>query len=258
MTNLIIASFKEEAEAMEASRKLKELESIGDITIYEMAIIKKNADGKAVVLEAEVDTTEGLRAMSGMAIGTLIGALAGPVGAVVGMLTGTVTGMVLEEDHYGFSEDFRSKAINLLQLGTVAVVAEIDEDNEIFVDSTFAPLGATITRTDVDYEYDERADEEMENLEEEIADERAKFKSATVAEKSGIQRKIAELKAKRKNRIAELKEKVKEAASVVKTSVKERKVARLRNSIEKHQRKIAALEKKLQAVLEKEQKEVEH
>ena len=256
MTNLIIASFKQEAEAIEASQKIKELELIGDITIYEMTIIKKNADGEAVALEA--DTTDGLGTLSGMAIGTLIGVLGGPVGVAIGMLTGTLAGAVLDEDQYGFSEEFRSRAINQLQPGTVAIIAEMDEDNEIFVDSTLAPLGGSITRTDVDYEYEEQSDEEMEELEEEIADERAKIKSATVAERASIRQKINELKEKRKNRITGLKEKVKETASGFKTSVKELKVSRLRNSIEKHQRKIAALENKLQTVLGKEQKEVEH
>lgn len=85
MTNLIIATFKEEAEAIEASQKLHELDSIGDITIYEMVIVKKNANGEAQVLQA--DTTEGLSTLSGMAIGSLIGALAGPVGFVAGMFT---------------------------------------------------------------------------------------------------------------------------------------------------------------------------
>src|SRR5580658_5897495 len=107
MTNLIIAAFKEEAEAIEASQKLNELESIGDITIYEMVVIKKNEDGQTAVLQA--DTDEGVRTLSGMAVGTLIGALAGPVGVVVGMFTGTLAGMAAEEDHYGFTEDFTSK-----------------------------------------------------------------------------------------------------------------------------------------------------
>src|SRR5258708_40336727 len=98
MANLIIASFNQEAEAIEASHKLNELESIGDISIYEMVIIKKNADGKGVVLQA--DTDEGLRTLSGMAIGTLVGTLAGPVGVVIGMFTGTLAGAAMEDDHY--------------------------------------------------------------------------------------------------------------------------------------------------------------
>jgi uncharacterized membrane protein len=254
MTNLIIAKFQQEAEAIEASHKLNDLESIGDITIFEMVIIKKNADGEAVVLQA--DTNEGLRTLSGMAVGTLIGALAGPVGVAAGMLTGTLTGAVLEEDHSDLSEELISKAMGQLEPGMAAIVAEIDEDDEIFVDSSLTPLGATLTRTDVDYEYDEYSDEEIEEFDEEIATERAKIKTAAVAEKSAIQEKIAQLKEKRKGRIADFKKKVKEATSSVKASVKDRKVSKLRDKIEKHQKKIAALEKKLQSALGKDVKEV--
>ena len=257
MTNLIIASFNEEAEAIEASHKLNELETIGDITIYGMALVKKPAQGDAVVLQAD-DSTEGLRTLSGAAIGALIGTLAGPVGALIGMLTGTLAGEVSEDDHYGFTEEFMAKATSQLQPGSTAVIAEIDEDNDIFVDSSLTPLGATLVRTDVDYEYDEQSDEEMEEFEEDIADERAKIKSANAAEKSKIQKKIAKLKEKRKDRIAELKEKVEEAASKVKTSVKDGKISKIRNNIEKHQKKIAALEAKLQKVLGKDQTEVAH
>jgi uncharacterized membrane protein len=258
MTNLLIASFKQEAEAIEASHKLNELESIGDITIYEMVVIQKNAAGEAAVLEA--DTNEGVRTLSGMAIGTLIGSLAGPVGVVAGMFTGTLAGMAAEEDHYGFTEDFTAKVLAQLQPGETAVVAEIDEDNEVFVDGSLTPLGATLTRTDVDYEYDEYSDEEMDEFDEEIAAERAKVKSATEAEKSKIRKKIADLKEKRKERIAELKEKVAAVAANVKTAVKGQKASKLRDKIEKHQQKIAALEKKLQKALGKEpkEKEVEH
>lgn len=258
MTNLLIASFQQEAEALEASNKLNELETIGDITVYEMVVIKKNADGETEVLQ--VDTNEGVRTVSGMAIGALIGSLAGPVGLVAGMFTGTLVGIAAEEDHYGFTEDFTSKLVAQLQPGETAVIAEIDEDDEVFVDSSLKPLGATLTRTDVDYEYDEYSDDEMDELDEEIATERAKIKSATDAEKSRIRKDIAHLKEERKERIADLKEKVKEVAANVKAAVKGQRTTKLRNKIEKHQKKIAALELKLQKALGKEpkEKEVEH
>lgn len=250
MANLIIASFKQETTGIEGLQKLNELESIGDITIYETVLLKKNADGGIVVLQS--DTTEGASTLSGMAIGTLIGSLAGPVGAVAGMLTGTLTGSVVEMEHYGFADDFVSKVAEDLPSESVAIIAEIDEDDPIFIDSTFTPLGATLTRTDVDYEYDKYSDEEMEELDEEIGAKRAKLKAATIDEKAKFQEKIALLKEKRKEKIAEFKEKVKEAAADVKASGKDRKISRIRNKIEKHQKKIVDLEKKLQAILEKE------
>lgn len=41
MTNLIVISFKNEAQAIETSHKLMELESSGDITFYEKVILRK-------------------------------------------------------------------------------------------------------------------------------------------------------------------------------------------------------------------------
>jgi uncharacterized membrane protein len=249
MTNLIIAAFKEEAEAIEASQKLNELESIGDITIFELVVVKKNADGETVVLQS--DTTEGLTTISGMAIGTLIGALAGPVGLVAGMFTGTVAGAALETEKYGFADDFISSAAGQLQPGMAAIIAEIEESDPVFVNSSLTPLGAVLTRSDVDYEYDKHSDEEIEELDEEVAAARAKLKSATDKEKNKIQQKIAKLKEERKEKIGEFKEKVKDAMADVKASAKDRKIEKLRGKIEKHQQKIADLEKQLQAVVEK-------
>src|ERR1700743_2043849 len=151
MTNLLIATFSGEAEAMEASQKLNELESIGDITIFERVVLKKNADGKTVVLQA--DTTEGQTTVSGMAVGAVIGSLAGPVGLVAGMFTGTLAGAVVESDNFGFAEDFVSGAADQLKPGMAAIVAELEESDVVFVDSSITPLGATLKRSDVDYEY---------------------------------------------------------------------------------------------------------
>src|SRR5262249_55933894 len=117
MTNLIVISFTNETQAIEASHKLLELESFGDISVYEKVILKKNSDGDTSVIET--DTTEGLRVLSGMALGTLVGAVAGPVGMLIGMMTGTLTGGVLEAGYVDFSDDFTSKVTVRLQPGTV-------------------------------------------------------------------------------------------------------------------------------------------
>jgi uncharacterized membrane protein len=247
MANLIIASFHQEAAAMEASQKLHDLESIGDITIYELVILQKNETGETKVLQA--DTTEGATTLSGMAIGTLIGALAGPVGMAVGMLGGTLTGAAVESDDYGFAEDFIAGAADQLRPGMTAIVAEVDEDDPVFIDSSLAPLEGTVTRSNVDYEYTKYSDEEIDELDEEIADTRAKLKAAAAEKKDKFQQKIDKLKEKRKDRIAELKDKVKEAVSDIKTTARERKIQKLRNKIEKHHKKIAQLEKDLQAVV---------
>lgn len=246
MTNLVILSFADEKRAIDASHKLSDLESFGDITVYEKVFVKKDADGKVTLLQT--DSTEGLRVFSGMAIGTLIGALAGPVGMLAGMFAGTLTGAALETDYYDFSTDFVSKSTSRLQPGTVAIVAEIDEDSPAFIDNAVTPLKGTVTRSDVDYAYSEFVNDQVDEIDEEIAAERAMLKSAADAEKSKIQKRINQLKEKRKEKIAEIKEKQKALIAKVGTVVKEDRKSKLKNRINKHQARIAALEGRIKAI----------
>ena len=243
MTNLIVISFKNESQAIDASHKLIELESLGDITVYEKVILKKDAAGKSTAIQS--DTSEGLRTLSGAALGSLIGAIAGPVGMLAGMIAGTLTGATLESNYYDFAEDFKSKVLNRVQPGTVAIIAEVYEDSPDFVDNAVAPFSATIFRSDVDYVYDEYVDDQIEELDEEIAAERARIKSAADSEKSKILDKIERLKEKRQQRIADFKSKQKTIIAKIKLSKEEEKKSRLMNRISKHQTKIAALEEKL-------------
>jgi uncharacterized membrane protein len=243
MTNLIVMSFPNEAQAIAASHKLIELESFGDISIYEKGMIKKNAYGDMSVLQS--DTTEGLRTFSGMALGTVVGALGGPVGMMIGMLTGSLTGAILDVDHSDFSEDFVSKASNHLHPGSVAIIAEISEDDPSILDSVFAEYGANITRSDVDYAHDDYEDEQVAEFDKEIADERANIKSAATSEKAKIQEKIAKLKEKRRQRIASLKARHKSGVANFKLNMKDAKESRLNKRILEHQTKINELEEKL-------------
>ena len=144
MTNLIVLSFTDEAKAIQASHKLTELESFGDISIFEKVIIKKGANGEFTYLQSE--TSDGLRMVSGMALGTLVGAIGGPVGMLVGMLSGTAIGAVVEADYIDFSEDVVRKVTDRLKVGDVAILAEISEDSPAFVDGVVTPLGGNIFR----------------------------------------------------------------------------------------------------------------
>src|SRR6266498_1826166 len=172
MTSLIVASFANEAQAVKGSHKLQELESFGDISIFEQVIVKKDSNGQITFLQD--DTSDGLRTVGGMGIGTLVGAIAGPVGAVVGMMVGTLTGAVVDADRMDFEDDFGLKVTEHLQPGTVAIIAEIAEDGPAFVDTSLEPLGATIFRTDADDAYDYYEDDQLDEFDESIDAERAK------------------------------------------------------------------------------------
>ena len=244
MTNLVVGSFNDEAQAIAASHRLIELESYGDITVYEKVIIKKDVFGKTSVIQS--DTSDGVRTLSGMTIGSLVGAFAGPVGLLVGMLTGTLVGAFAESDYFDFSDDFGAKVKDRLQPGTVAIMAEVYEDTPDFIDNAFDSLGVTtVFRSDVDYVYDDYIDEQVEESDEAIAAERAKIKSATSAEKTKIQQKIDDLKDKRGKRIAQLKEKHEANRERHQASRKDARRERLEKRISRHQTRIAELEEKV-------------
>lgn len=232
MTNLIVLSFTNEAKAIEASHKLTELESFGDISIYEKVIVKKGANGEFTSLQSE--TSDGLRMVSGMAIGTLVGAIGGPVGMLVGMLSGTAIGAVVEADYMDFSEDVVRKVTDRLKVGDVAILAEISEDSPAFVDGVVTPLGGNIFRSNVDDVYDDYQDEQVKEFDKEITEERKQFKAAMTEDKAKIKKRIDQLKEKRRQRIDALKEKA-----------KNRKKARFAHAINKEQAKISELKKGL-------------
>ena len=194
MTNLIVLSFPDEARAIQASHKLTELESFGDISVFEKAIIKKGADGEYTSLQSE--STDGLRLVSGMALGTLIGAIGGPVGMMVGMLSGTAIGAIVETDYVDFSKDFVNRVSDRLKVGDVAILAEVSEDSPAFVDGVVAPLGGNIFRSDVDNVYDDYEDDQVKEFDKEISEDRKQFKAAVQEDKEKIKKRIEQLKEK--------------------------------------------------------------
>ncbi|NIG54117.1 DUF1269 domain-containing protein [Chitinophaga sp. Cy-1792] len=244
MTNIIIATFPQESQAVAALKRFTQLESIGDITIYESALVKKNANGETSLLETD-STTEGVRALSGMALGTLIGAFAGPVGILAGMLVGTISGAIWESNYYSFTQEFSNKIAGELQPGYTALIAEVDEDNEVFVDSYVKSLGGSVTRTDVDYEYEKFSDEQVEAIDEQIAADRAKIRTAAEADKAKLEKEIASLKDKRKERIAALRASAQTKVAHSEATLKEMRTNRLKSRIELYKSRISRLENEL-------------
>ena len=161
MTNLIVLSFTNESKAIEASQKLAELESIGDISVFEKVIIKKGANGEFTYLQTE--SSDGLRMVSGMALGTLVERLADLVGMMVGNAFGHPGGAVGETEYIDFSEETVRKVTDQLNAGDVAILAEISEEGSFFVDMLQPHLGGNIFRHNVDDVYSDYEDQQLNN-----------------------------------------------------------------------------------------------
>jgi len=201
MNKMLIAIFDNETAADTGVQALRRLHAYGDITLYASGVIAKDAAGRVSVKEAAGQGPVGTGV--GLAVGGLIGLLGGPVGMVMGAATGTVVGAVRDFWVAGVGLDFVEEAQRSLQPGKVALVAEIEEEWVIPVDSALEALGAKVfrrTRSDVaeaQYDHDIAAfRSEIDELEEEATEAsgnvkmklQAKLAKAQISLESALER----------------------------------------------------------------------
>jgi hypothetical protein len=205
-----------------------------------------------------------------MAVGGLLGAIGGPIGFIIGLYAGTAIGAISEINHYDFANDFIEKVEKRVAAGTVSIIAEIDEEDKDFIDQSLKPLGAVIWKSNVDYAYDDYMLEQLDEVEDEIAEQRAGLKKSIGKEKEKIQKKIIALKERRKEKIAafdaELKKaaidikdttesgiaKVKKEAKIIDKQVEDKivdaKSTRIKRSIARHEAKLKSLQHDLEVL----------
>jgi uncharacterized membrane protein len=187
MSKMLVVVFDEESQAFEASRALTNLHREGSITAYAGAIVARNADG-SVSVKDEVD--EGpIGTALGMLTGALVGLLAGPEGAIVGAAMGSKMGATADLINLGVGTDFVGEVSDQLEPGKVAVVAEIQENWTTPVDTRMEELGGIVIRRN-------RVDVEDEQIEREIAANKAEWEELKAEHKAASEERKAKLKAK--------------------------------------------------------------
>jgi uncharacterized membrane protein len=154
MNKIIVVIFDDERAAELGTRALKELDSDGSISLYGMGVIAKDHEGKVSIKQAMDQLPNGMASGTGvgLVVGSFIGLLSGPVGLAVGAVAGTVIGALRDFLVTGVGVDFIEEANGFLQASKVALIAEIEEDWIIPVDSRMEDLGGVVfrrTRADV-------------------------------------------------------------------------------------------------------------
>jgi len=145
MDNIIVASFKDEKSATEGMKRLKALESLDDIVIYNELLLQKTSNGNFEYLEKN---TEGGKwhTLREIGLGGLVGLFGGPAGVVIGMMAGPAVGGVADLGRESFDEAFIDKVTLEAPIGTTSIIAEIGEPDASLVDQQLEPLGAQIFR----------------------------------------------------------------------------------------------------------------
>lgn len=205
MSKFVVTTFGSEANAYEGTRALKELHAQGDLTLYGMAVVTKDAGGKLTVKEAP-DALAGTAV--GSLVGVLVGVLGGPAGVVVGLTTGMLLGSISDLLNVGVGANFLDKVSSELAPSKAAVIAEIDEDWVTPLNTRMEAIGGSVVR-------EWRSDFE----EAEIAKEAAARKAELAQLKAEMAQSGAEAKAKLQKRINEVKAKLDELSNQAQTKL---------------------------------------
>jgi uncharacterized membrane protein len=190
MNKVIFVGFDTEQKAYEGDRALQDMHRDGTLTLYNDAVVVKEPGGKVGVRRAP--DAEPVGAFGGMLTGGLIGLLGGPVGAAVGLGAGTLMGAAFDLTKEGVDRDFVEDAGARLEPGKAAVIAEIDEQWQVPLDTRMEALGGNLvrrTQTQIEDAYLER---EIETAQRELAILESETVAAMKASQTEKTRKRAE------------------------------------------------------------------
>jgi uncharacterized membrane protein len=205
MENIVVSSFRNLQDATLGLNKLKDLDQLNDITIYNMVMIRKTAEGKFEFLYQEGPDTGDIPAEGALA-GTLIGAIGGPIGMAVGMLTGVVVGSADEDDSEEMAREFLDDVNKQLGIGSVAIVMDVEEEDELMINSYLSPFNGVVVRRDIADQFAKYDQEQWAESEEELKAEEERLKEAAEKDKAAIEAKIAKLKTEREERMKTIRE----------------------------------------------------
>ena len=199
MENMLVVVFDSESKAYEGTNALSKLDREGSITVHAELVIKKNAEGKTVVLKI-VDEFP-ISTVGGTAIGSLIGLLGGPFGVIVGATTGTLVGATSDLYRSGVSAEFVDEVSAILTPGKYAVIADISEEWITPLDLEMEKLDGLVFRTArLDVEADQlRREKAVYDMQ--IAQLKAEMKEAKAERKTKLQAKIDQLNKARQKKI---------------------------------------------------------
>lgn len=146
MNRMLVVVFDDETAAEAGTRAIKRLDSEGGITLYATGVIAKAEDGQVSVNQTpfKVGTSTGV----GLAVSSLISLLRGSVGLTARSATRTLFGAVRNYWGVDVGLEFVEESARFFTRGKVALVAEIDEDWVIPVDTAMeASAGIVFRRT---------------------------------------------------------------------------------------------------------------
>ena len=201
MDEMLVVTFKDERQAYDGIKALKDLHADGSVTLYGYSVITKEAGGvvktKDQATQGPLGTTVGL--MTGSLVGLMGGALGVAAGAAAGVaaaaaasgaMVGGFGGYLYDLTSLGVGLDYLDQVAAQMEPGTVSVVAEVDENWVTPVDTRMEALGGTVLRRPIGEVVDAQYERDTAALKADIKRLQAEQQQAHGESKAKLQAKI--------------------------------------------------------------------
>jgi uncharacterized membrane protein len=225
MNKMLIGVFDSERQAYDGTRALKDLHAEGTITLYGHSVLVKDASGNVSVKESSGGP---LGTAVGVLTGALVGLIGGPVGVAIGTTAGVLVGVPFDMANVGIDAGFLQRAAERLEPGKAAVLAEVEEEWILPVDTRLEAAGGTVFRRGRADVAADLIQEDVDVMEAVLADLRAEYDQASGEARARLQARIesseAELRQARDRARVQAEATEREAEAKV-TSLKEQAAA---------------------------------
>ena len=144
---LLVAIFVDEAGVKAGACALRNLHDEGILTLYASAVVARRAKGGGLEIRTPIAEGEGSSAPAvGAAVGALVSLLGGPVTAAARTTSSGLLGPVRDLAEAGLDAEFLEQVSRDLRAGGGAVVAQVEEERQLPIDTCLAAMGGRVFR----------------------------------------------------------------------------------------------------------------
>jgi uncharacterized membrane protein len=144
MDKMLVAIFVDQNKAYDACSALKEMHAHGSLTIYSIAIVAQDRQGRMSL--KPIPGEGSLGSVLTVATSGLVSLLGAPLRLAAKATAGTLSNVLMDYRNVGVSADFLDQVSKHMAPGKTAVVAEVDEDWALPVDARMESLGGVVFR----------------------------------------------------------------------------------------------------------------
>jgi uncharacterized membrane protein len=237
MNKMMVSVFQNETDAYKGLSALSELQEEGAITLYGQIVITK--DKADVITVKDVEGQGPIGTAVGVSLGALVGLLGGPVGAMVGGYGGSLVGMVYDLQNAGIDAEFIDDVSEAMKPNTVAVLADIEEEWMIPLDTKMIDSNGIVYRRLRSEVEEDQVEREVQLTKEEMDHLKTELQESSDEAKENIQKHIDAAEEK----LTALANRAKEKQDKINKTLEEKVEAlegQIDNSLDKNKEKINA------------------